>query len=330
MANRVKNMMFCERKAYGQLRLPSYRPKLTNKVNHIKKAPTVLLCARPPSSPNPGQTLDTIVCAAPRNKINEVRSYPPVSAPPQLGQPQDLTPKDDHGSGHRALQAQQPSDLSPEPLAPPMIRAGEAKQLPIAARQSNKINIKMPQPPALLPHPPQELQGQASSPQRRRSQCVRTTTKILEDRCAYTDGCQTDSCVNRYMLVECDSKNCSLLWCDNRHFTWPPHRSLTVFDTPDGCGLHLRTDAALPAGAFVVEYTGRWCRWIPGSGLNHCMNLGGGWALDTQDMETQARYTNHACQSNCKTWKWVGADKERYIGIFTETNIAAGEELTIC
>ncbi|KAI1360691.1 hypothetical protein F5Y08DRAFT_348519 [Xylaria arbuscula] len=195
--------------------------------------------------------------------------------------------------------------------------------LPEVLCQSNEV----PKTPAFPLHFQQELHGQVSL--RRHSQRTSTRTKAVDNRCVCNDGCRSDSCVNRYTLVECHSGNCSLSWCENRYFTYPPRRLLTVFETFDGRGHGLRTDAALPTGAFVVEYIGQRCPRTSGSRSNYRMDLGEGWVLDAQNMETQARYINHACKPNCKAWKWEGADKEYHIGIFTDTEVRAGEELTI-
>lgn len=176
--------------------------------------------------------------------------------------------------------------------------------------------------------PPSSLQLEPARPARAAATATQATT--YHERCACTDGCRTQ-CLNRHTLTECHAGNCSSppSLCTNRHFSAPPARALHVFDTQDGRGRGLQTQASLPAGAFVAEYTGTRRRWEECRGSCYRIDVGGGWAVDARDVETAARYINHSCDPNCGTWKWIGADGQDHIGIFAIRDLAADEELTI-
>lgn len=181
---------------------------------------------------------------------------------------------------------------------------------------------------------PTIFEPQTGPPTLRRSPRERTAPVSLLDRCGCMDNCSSKACLNRSTLVECDSDNCALDWCQNRPLSDPPRRALTVFDTGSRRGRGLRTDKSLPQGAFVAEITGR-VRSArgPNSGIrggsHYRIALGGGRMLDAQCVDSQARYLNHSCDPNCEAWLWEGADGRSHIGVFTHVHVAAGTELTI-
>jgi histone-lysine N-methyltransferase NSD1 len=49
--------------------------------------------------------------------------------------------------------------------------------------------------------------------------------------------------------------------------------------------------------------------------------------IDASRKGNQARFINHSCEPNCATQKWMVLNQTR-IGIFAQTDIAAGTELT--
>lgn len=75
---------------------------------------------------------------------------------------------------------------------------------------------------------------------------------------------------------------------------------------------------AIPAGAFVVEYTGevipekeRWERMMSarkrGAVHFYIMELSKGLYIDAEHIGSNARFMNSSCDPNCETQKWKDA-----------------------
>jgi SET domain-containing protein len=89
---------------------------------------------------------------------------------------------------------------------------------------------------------------------------------------------------------------------------------------------------SIPAGSFVVEYTGELIpaeeafrrEADPGREGIYTFWTGNEWAIDGLSEDNTARYINHSCTPNCE---YRIAD--RRVLIYSERDIARGEELTI-
>lgn len=90
--------------------------------------------------------------------------------------------------------------------------------------------------------------------------------------------------------------------------------------------------APIPAGAFIVEYTGELIpaeeayrrEQDPGRGGIYTFWTGDEWAIDGIGEENIARFINHSCTPNCD-YRIEGCR----VFIHAARDIAAGEELTI-
>jgi SET domain-containing protein len=90
--------------------------------------------------------------------------------------------------------------------------------------------------------------------------------------------------------------------------------------------------APIPAGAFIVEYTGELIpaeeayrrEQDPGRGGIYTFWTGDEWAIDGFDEGNIARFINHCCTPNCDY-----RIAENRVFIYAARDIAAGEELTI-
>lgn len=227
-----------------------------------------------------------------------------------------------HSQGVLAIQQDATSACTPEPLLP----------------ASLVVNLNLPQSSLpLLQRQQQPSQPESQPSPLRRSQRALAKRKIRyssSGRCGCKDNCGSDECMNRGMLVECNYDNCDygLSRCQNRPFSNPPQRKLTLFDTGTRRGRGLRTDVDLPQGVFVAELKGRVRSTWDSVGINSRsrfrMALSGGRELDAQHVNTKARYINHSCEPNCQVGEWDGADGKQHVAVFTVVPVAAGTELT--
>ena len=127
--------------------------------------------------------------------------------------------------------------------------------------------------------------------------------------------------------------------CGNRVFRdASKHPKTKVLDCEDDRGLGLFADAAIKKDSFVIEYIGeviteeelekRKAEYEKeGLGHSYFKVLGAGEYIDPTKKGNDARYMNHSDTPNCRGEKW-DVDGEVCIGIFAETDIKAGEELT--
>ena len=155
-------------------------------------------------------------------------------------------------------------------------------------------------------------------------------------------GCYDDhKCHFRGMRRQCSLScpNALIGMCGNRVFRdASKHPKTKVLDCEDDRGLGLFADAAIKKDSFVIEYIGeviteeelekRKAEYEKeGLGHSYFKVLGAGEYIDPTKKGNDARYMNHSDTPNCRGEKW-DVDGEVCIGIFAETDIKAGEELT--
>ncbi|KAI7902019.1 uncharacterized protein BX663DRAFT_456379 [Cokeromyces recurvatus] len=154
-----------------------------------------------------------------------------------------------------------------------------------------------------------------------------------------SEACGDDNtCINRMMFMECMVQDCPCgRLCQNRRFQLCQYAPVDVIKTlKKGYGLRALTN--LPQNTFIMEYIGevipqtefiRRTREYDTEGYKHYyfMTLKNDEIIDATKRGCLARFINHSCNPNCITQKWVIGKKMR-IGIFTNRQIRAGEELT--
>ena len=153
-------------------------------------------------------------------------------------------------------------------------------------------------------------------------------------------GCYDDhKCHFRALRIQCSLScpNAQDRMCGNRVFRdASKHPKTKVLDCEDDRGLGLFADTAIKKDSFVIEYIGE---VITKEELekrkdeydenrhSYLKELEAGEYIDPTKKGNEARYMNHSDTPNCRGEKWV-VDGEVCIGIFAETDIKAGEELT--
>ncbi|KAG0428459.1 hypothetical protein HPB47_024549 [Ixodes persulcatus] len=155
--------------------------------------------------------------------------------------------------------------------------------------------------------------------------------------CTAQDPCRAD-CLNRLLLYECRPDLCPAgEHCKNQHFLRREYAQVTVIRA-EGRGWGLRTDQALTAGDFVMEYVGeiineQECeRRLSRLHLEHSSNfyfltLDRDRIIDAGPRGNLSRFMNHSCDPNCETQKWT-VNGDTRVGIFAIRDIAPGTELT--
>lgn len=154
-------------------------------------------------------------------------------------------------------------------------------------------------------------------------------------------GCYDDhTCQFRGMRRQCSLScpNAQDGMCGNRVFRDASKHPKTKVDNAGTKGLGLFADTAIKKDSFVIEYIGeviteeelekRKAEYEKeGLGHSYFKVLGDGEYIDPTKKGNDARYMNHSDAPNCRGEKW-DVDGEVCIGIFAETDIKAGEELT--
>lgn len=151
-------------------------------------------------------------------------------------------------------------------------------------------------------------------------------------------ACGEDSdCINRATKMECVDNDCNCgNLCQNQRFQRKQYADVSVIKTENkGYGLRANTD--LKADDFIFEYIGevinestfrRRTIQYDQEGIKHFyfMSLTKSEFVDATKKGNLGRFCNHSCNPNCYVDKWVVGEKLR-MGIFTERNVKAGEEL---
>ena len=146
-------------------------------------------------------------------------------------------------------------------------------------------------------------------------------------------------------IFECnDSCGCSES-CANRVVQRGSSVDFGVFKTP-ASGWAARALQVIPAGTFIVEYTGRIlseeedsaCRRVHGHSwytfdLDSFEGVDYPYVIDARFQGNQARFLNHCCEENCRVRVVasdnVGGPYVPRVAIFARRDIEKGEELTI-
>lgn len=146
------------------------------------------------------------------------------------------------------------------------------------------------------------------------------------------------------MIVECNDFCSCDLSCPNR--PKKSKASFCVFKTADR-GWALKTMEAIPAGTFVIEYTGELIDQQEAlkrsSGYNKNVNNylfdldynetgEATYSIDATNEGNLSRFINHSCQANLQTWPAMSCNessKLHRLYYFSLRPIKAGEELTV-
>jgi [histone H3]-lysine9 N-trimethyltransferase SUV39H len=150
--------------------------------------------------------------------------------------------------------------------------------------------------------------------------------------------------LSHQMIVECND-NCK---CDHSCPNRPKRTkfSLCVFKTADR-GWAVKTLDHIPAGAFVIEYTGelidmteakKRTRVYKKLGITYLFDLDynekneATYSLDATHKGNLSRFINHSCNANLQTWPATSCDdipETHRLYYFSLRSIRAGEELTV-
>lgn len=146
------------------------------------------------------------------------------------------------------------------------------------------------------------------------------------------------------MIVECNEFCKCALDCPNRPKSL--NISMRVFKTADR-GWALKTMQFIPAGSFVIEYTGELIDEIEAkkrsqiydkTGLTYLFDLDynetgeASYSIDATDKGNLSRFINHSCQGNLQTWPATSCNENvrmHRLYYFSLRPIRAGEELTV-
>ncbi|XP_046961322.1 probable histone-lysine N-methyltransferase CG1716 [Vanessa cardui] len=146
-----------------------------------------------------------------------------------------------------------------------------------------------------------------------------------------------EDCLNRLLMIECNSRCPVGDRCTNRRFQKKENGSLRVFYADKkGCGVEASSD--ISAGEFLMEYVGevldyeqfykRAQTYSEENNLHHYfMSLKGDTVIDATLKGNISRFINHSCEPNAETQKWT-VNGELRIGFFSKRDIPAGEEIT--
>jgi len=150
--------------------------------------------------------------------------------------------------------------------------------------------------------------------------------------------------LSHQMIVECNAYcNCELS-CPNRRKKTTA--SVCIFKTSDR-GWALKTLESIPAGSFVIEYTGevidqaealRRSTIYKQTENNYLFDLDyneeseATYSIDATHQGNLSRFINHSCNANLQTWPVTSCNenpKMHRLYYFAMRNIRAGEELTV-
>ncbi|CAH2229034.1 jg21009 [Pararge aegeria aegeria] len=146
-----------------------------------------------------------------------------------------------------------------------------------------------------------------------------------------------EDCLNRLLMIECNSRCPVGDRCTNRRFQTKQIGALKVFYADKkGCGVE--ASAEIPTGEFLMEYVGevldyeqfykRAQAYSDENNLHHYfMSLKGDTVIDATLKGNISRFINHSCEPNAETQKWT-VNGELRIGFFSKRDIAVGEEIT--
>lgn len=150
--------------------------------------------------------------------------------------------------------------------------------------------------------------------------------------------CDTDDCLNRIMMIECDPDICPVgNKCKNQRFKKRQYPVCVPFKTDD-VGWGLRTTEDIKKGDFVIEYVGELideaecnrrmeAKIEKGDTTFYFLTIDKDRIIDAGPSANHARFMNHSCQPNCETQKWV-VNGQTKVGLFAICDIDAGTELT--
>ena len=153
--------------------------------------------------------------------------------------------------------------------------------------------------------------------------------------------------INRLqMIYECN-KHCACdANCLNRVTQQPRLFPLQIFKTTDGRGWGLKTQANIPKGMFLMEYTGeiidqtesvRRGKLYDQIGRSYMFDLDFNdrseavYTVDAYKAGNLSRFINHSCDPNCRIWTVTNCNQNPLVYklcFFSTQMIKAGEELT--
>jgi [histone H3]-lysine36 N-trimethyltransferase len=151
-------------------------------------------------------------------------------------------------------------------------------------------------------------------------------------------ACGDNDCINFATSMECMDDECSCgVGCRNQRFQRCEYADIDVIET-ERKGFGIRANTYIPAHTFVYEYVGeviaddafrKRTHDYGEEGIKHFyfMMIQQGEYIDATKKGGLGRFMNHSCAPNCYVDKWVVGTKLR-MGIFTDRNVQAGEELT--
>lgn len=149
-------------------------------------------------------------------------------------------------------------------------------------------------------------------------------------------GCNDNTCVNRYVYVECHPTYCSKN-CKNqrmRNFEYLSSNEYEIkFNKRKGWAVH----ATIPLikGEYILEYTGevissehfKHRRSEMANKKNFYFLQFQNKIIDAFNKGSDARFVNHSCNPNCQIEIWT-VDNQKRIGLFAIKSIKEGEEIT--
>lgn len=156
------------------------------------------------------------------------------------------------------------------------------------------------------------------------------------------DGCNSASM--HQIIIECNNLCKCSSDCLNRRPT--PKFSFCLFKTADR-GWALKAREAIPAGSFVIEYTGELIDQTEAlkrsieykmSGNNYMFDLDysedneATYSIDATNSGNLSRFVNHSCSPNLQTWPATSCNenpKMHRLYYFALRPIRSGEELTV-
>lgn len=153
--------------------------------------------------------------------------------------------------------------------------------------------------------------------------------------CNPTDGCN-ESCVNRYLQVECsDSCHCGEK-CGNQSIKKQLFKPAVLFKT-EKKGYGVKSIRKIEKGNFILEYIGeiitkeeyeeRTRTIYRNDQHSYGMSLKGQYIIDAHKKGNISRYVNHSCNPNCEIQSWNVNGLPR-LALFSIKEIQRAEELT--
>uniref|UniRef100_A0A7S1T9B3 Histone-lysine N-methyltransferase n=1 Tax=Compsopogon caeruleus TaxID=31354 RepID=A0A7S1T9B3_9RHOD len=149
-------------------------------------------------------------------------------------------------------------------------------------------------------------------------------------------SCVDEKCLNWASSVECNPETCTAgSSCGNQRFLLKQYKDVKLFKAGGHKGWGLRAGEDVPAGSFIIEYTGevideseyalRTEQYMDEKNF-YFMTLRWDLYLDASRKGNIARFVNHSCEPNAKTQKWMSKGLP-VIGIFASQDILKGEEI---